>query len=159
VVRYGGEEFLLILPETDLAGGELLAERLRWPECPARSISGSADQRHRQLWRGQRRLWPRSTSAHMNMITVADDMLYAAKNSGRNRAAQPPAQIMRHIKPWSMLCLLCLLAAAVQPAPWWKWRSKIDGQLICSQTPLGPGWVQDAGPFKDSRCEKRPLAK
>ena len=29
VVRYGGEEFLMILPETDLAGGVRLAERLR----------------------------------------------------------------------------------------------------------------------------------
>lgn len=44
------------------------------------------------------------------------------------------------------------LAAA--PAPWWKWRSKIDGALICSQTPLGPGWEKAYGPFKDARCEK-----
>ncbi|MYN44705.1 hypothetical protein GTP23_06395 [Pseudoduganella sp. FT93W] len=69
---------------------------------------------------------------------------------------------MRHIKPLSTLCLLwLLLAASVQagPAPWYLWRSKIDGQLACSQTPLGPGWVQDAGPFKDSRCEKLLLAK
>ena len=29
VIRYGGEEFLLILPETDLVGGVGLAERLR----------------------------------------------------------------------------------------------------------------------------------
>jgi hypothetical protein len=40
------------------------------------------------------------------------------------------------------------------PAPWWKWRSKIDGTLICSQTPLGEGWQKAYGPFRDGRCEK-----
>lgn len=69
---------------------------------------------------------------------------------------------MRHIKPLPALALAILLtAASVQagPAPWYLWRSKIDGQLACSQTPLGPGWVQDSGPFKDSHCEKPLLAK
>jgi len=56
------------------------------------------------------------------------------------------------------LSLSCagLLAA---PAPWWKWRSKIDGALVCSQTQLGPGWEQAYGPYKDSRCEKPVNAK
>jgi hypothetical protein len=27
-------------------------------------------------------------------------------------------------------------------------------QLICSQTPLGPGWEKAYGPFRDARCEK-----
>jgi hypothetical protein len=57
--------------------------------------------------------------------------------------------------------VLFLLATAPQaaPAPWYLWRSKIDGHLACSQTPLGPGWVRDRGPYKDSRCEKLVLAK
>jgi len=60
-----------------------------------------------------------------------------------------------------LLPLLLLLATALQaaPAPWYQWRSKIDGHLACSQTPLGPGWVRDRGPYKDSRCEKLVLAK
>lgn len=69
---------------------------------------------------------------------------------------------MRHIKALPVLLLAAMLGAtSVQagPAPWYLWRSKIDGQLACSQTPLGPGWVQDAGPFKDSRCEKPLLVK
>lgn len=59
------------------------------------------------------------------------------------------------------LTALGLLCGAPQaaPAPWYKWRSKIDGFLTCSQTPLGPGWVRDSGPYKDSRCEKLVLAK
>jgi diguanylate cyclase (GGDEF)-like protein len=86
VVRYGGEEFLLILPETDLAGGELLAERLRqnFAATPVEhdgkkmAVTASfgvasvnfADSTH---------------TAHLNMIAAADDLLYAAKNGGRNR--------------------------------------------------------------------------
>jgi hypothetical protein len=47
------------------------------------------------------------------------------------------------------------LAAAVnaQPAPWYKWRSKVNGQLVCSQTSPGKGWERDSGPYTDSRCD------
>nr|WP_315396165.1 hypothetical protein [uncultured Duganella sp.] len=54
---------------------------------------------------------------------------------------------------------LCCGQLAAGPAPWWQWRSKLDGQLACSQTPLGAGWEKVRGPFKDSRCEKLVLAK
>lgn len=58
-------------------------------------------------------------------------------------------------------CLLAVLcgAAIAAPAPWYQWRSKADGQLACSQTPLGPGWERAAGPYQDARCEKPKLAK
>ena len=57
--------------------------------------------------------------------------------------------------------LLCLCCAGLQarPAPWYKWRSKLDGHLACAQTTLGFGWEQDSGPYKDSRCEKLVLVK
>lgn len=61
-----------------------------------------------------------------------------------------------------ILCLLlasaCSLCAA-GPAPWFQWRSKLDGALVCSQTPLGHGWEQVSGPYQDSRCQKRIIAK
>ena len=62
---------------------------------------------------------------------------------------------MKNLKRWVVLALIlgCGVLAA-EPAPWWKWRSKIDGSLICSQTPLGPGWEKAHGPFRDARCEK-----
>ena len=58
----------------------------------------------------------------------------------------------------------CLLAAScaaamAKPAPWYQWRSKADGALACSQTPLGPGWERAAGPYQDARCAKRIVAK
>ena len=56
-----------------------------------------------------------------------------------------------------LACLCGALAAA--PAPWFKWRSKVDGKQFCAQTSLGPGWEKAAGPYKDSRCEKLIVAK
>ncbi|WP_229217925.1 hypothetical protein [Rugamonas apoptosis] len=62
----------------------------------------------------------------------------------------------------STLATTLLLASAAlwaAPAPWYKWRSKLDGATTCSQTPLGPGWERAGGPYRDSRCEKPSLAK
>jgi len=42
-----------------------------------------------------------------------------------------------------------------EPAPWFQWRSKATGTLVCTQTPLGPGWEKASGPYRDARCEKR----
>ncbi|MYM82016.1 diguanylate cyclase [Duganella sp. FT50W] len=86
VVRYGGEEFLLILPETDLAGGELLAERLRHTmasqpvEHDGQRITVTASFGVASVDFGSA-----PPAARLNMIAAADDLLYAAKNSGRNR--------------------------------------------------------------------------
>lgn len=55
-----------------------------------------------------------------------------------------------------LLGLLSALAATAgaRPAPWFKWRSKADGALVCAQTPLGAGWEKAFGPYQDSHCEK-----
>ncbi len=48
---------------------------------------------------------------------------------------------------------------AAEPAPWYTWRSKVDGKRVCAQTALGAGWEKVAGPYKDSHCEKLIVAK
>lgn len=45
-------------------------------------------------------------------------------------------------------------AALAGPAPWYKWRSKLDGKQFCAQTSLGHGWEKAGGPYKDSHCTK-----
>ena len=50
------------------------------------------------------------------------------------------------------LLLPAMLDAA--PAPWYQWRSKANGGLVCSQTQLGPGWEKADGPYRDAHCEK-----
>jgi hypothetical protein len=72
--------------------------------------------------------------------------------------------MLRSMKRLSLLLAGCALAAAsaqlaAGPAPFYKWTSRLDSQVVCSQTPLGPGWVQGDGPFSDSRCMKRIGAK
>jgi hypothetical protein len=59
-------------------------------------------------------------------------------------------------------CAALLLAATsslAAPAPYFQWRSTVDGALACSQTPLGEGWVKFAGPYRDARCEKPLVVK
>lgn len=51
--------------------------------------------------------------------------------------------------------LACMCVAAVAgPAPWYQWRSKLNGKQFCAQTSLGQGWEKASGPFKDSHCTK-----
>lgn len=62
---------------------------------------------------------------------------------------------MRTLPFLATLLLACTCAAALAgPAPWYQWRSKLDGKQFCAQSSLGPGWEKAAGPFKDSHCTK-----
>jgi len=93
--RIGGEEFLGIMPETDLAGAGIVAERLRatiaakpfkitHPEKDALDITVSI---------GVAIMSPMHMTAE-SMLQVADEALYRSKREGRNRvtlAAGPVA--------------------------------------------------------------------
>lgn len=50
--------------------------------------------------------------------------------------------------------LLLSQAASAAPAPWYLWRSKVDGALYCAQVSPGPGWERVRGPFRDLQCER-----
>ncbi len=56
----------------------------------------------------------------------------------------------------SLVVLLLLISgsASAAPAAWFKWRSKLDSVLVCSQTTPGDGWEKFAGPYRDGRCER-----
>jgi diguanylate cyclase (GGDEF)-like protein len=91
VVRYGGEEFLLVMPQTTLEQALVLCERLRvavaeypWHEVDPRlalTVSiGVADNDHRDL---------RGATAAM------DAALHQAKREGRNRVVAAPQAVER----------------------------------------------------------------
>jgi diguanylate cyclase (GGDEF)-like protein len=89
VVRYGGEEFLAVLPETDLAGGVHLAERLRsaFAATAIPALDGSASIRTTASFGVATVNFSRSKAGYTlpELISSADKMMYDAKRKGRNR--------------------------------------------------------------------------
>ncbi|ADE11593.1 conserved hypothetical protein [Sideroxydans lithotrophicus ES-1] len=52
-----------------------------------------------------------------------------------------------------MLLLLCFGAFAAG-APWYKWKNRTDGTIICAQISPGEAWYRFQGPYMESRCSK-----
>jgi diguanylate cyclase (GGDEF)-like protein len=93
--RIGGEEFVLLLPETDEADAEIAAERLR-----------KAIQIHTRTLPGENlevtiSIGVAGASQAMSGFEVllkrADEALYEAKRTGRNRVVRAPKQVIETI--------------------------------------------------------------
>jgi diguanylate cyclase (GGDEF)-like protein len=83
VARFGGEEFLLLLPETQMSQAQQVAERLRRQvETYDLSIAPHAIKATVSI--GVAQTTP-SMETIFELIKVADQALYTAKNSGRNQ--------------------------------------------------------------------------
>jgi diguanylate cyclase (GGDEF)-like protein len=82
VFRYGGEEFLVLLPETDLEGAISLAEKIR-QASHSRSFGDGEHFFALTLSAGAATLWDNESGN--DMIARADMALYQAKEQGRNR--------------------------------------------------------------------------
>ena len=86
LVRCGGEEFLLLLPETDQHGAAELAQRI----CRALAANpvdlGDGRQIHVTVSIGTATLQPGDTADQL--LARADEALYAAKQRGRNQVVQ-----------------------------------------------------------------------
>lgn len=94
VGRYGGEEFAVVLPETDAVGAIEVAERIRarvagepFPERPMTVSLGVA-------------VYPGDGDSPEAVVAVADSGLYAAKHAGRNRVVKvgAPVEVKRRTK-------------------------------------------------------------
>jgi len=86
VVRYGGEEFLIILPETPLDGALELAERVRVAFAAQRIRIGDVELSTTASF-GVASVDFGSTQAvtPQALIAAADELMYDAKRAGRNR--------------------------------------------------------------------------
>jgi diguanylate cyclase (GGDEF)-like protein len=81
--RYGGEEFVVILPQTPLSEAQVIGERIR-SQVEAAVID--------TVTRGTVRItvsigvssYPENGRSEEELITVADQALYRAKDSGKN---------------------------------------------------------------------------
>ncbi|KAA3655605.1 MAG: sensor domain-containing diguanylate cyclase [Proteobacteria bacterium] len=95
LARFGGEEFVLILPGTDAAAAAKVAERCRsliLKEQIPHACSPAGQQLTISLGVGT--LVPTHTDAALDFVARVDQCLYQAKQGGRNR-------IVRADSPWA----------------------------------------------------------
>ena len=81
--RWGGEEFVLLLPETDLDGGAKLAERIR-QSLADQELAGPDGTTFRVTASFGVAAFPDAPSGDQ-LVAAADAALYEAKRSGKNR--------------------------------------------------------------------------
>jgi diguanylate cyclase (GGDEF)-like protein len=84
VAKYGGDEFMVVLPHSTREGATLVAERLRqavadsvFPHVAAGEITCSIGIA----------VFPEDASQPMALVGAADQALFAAKGAGKNRIA------------------------------------------------------------------------
>lgn len=89
--RYGGEEFAIILPETDLSGAIELAERI----CSAvakKSLEYNGEEINVTISLGVAQLGNKEAS-YEGLISQADSALYQAKAEGRNKVCSSSTSV------------------------------------------------------------------
>jgi diguanylate cyclase (GGDEF)-like protein len=90
--RWGGEEFLLILPGTDLAGGAQVAERIRVALAGRIVLSVDGTPIPVTASFGVAATPPATTASEL--FAAADAAMYAAKKGGRNQVQTAPASVV-----------------------------------------------------------------
>jgi diguanylate cyclase (GGDEF)-like protein len=94
--RYGGEEFVVVLPETGVEQGHICAERLR-AAVAAHPFEYEGTAFRATMSVGVAGLRPGECLTPSLLLRQADERLYEAKTRGRNRVcsgppAEPPAE-------------------------------------------------------------------
>jgi diguanylate cyclase (GGDEF)-like protein len=89
--RYGGEEFLIVLPQTDGEQGQMLAESLRGA-IESRPFPHQEKQPSGRLTiSGGVAVFPQEGETYETLIESADQALYESKRAGRNRVTRARA--------------------------------------------------------------------
>jgi diguanylate cyclase (GGDEF)-like protein len=87
LVRYGGEEFIIVLPETNVQGAKVLAERLRTKISHQKTQIDNIEIKVTASFgvAGFTHPIQKEKISDIKLITKADQLLYQAKEEGRNR--------------------------------------------------------------------------
>ncbi|MFN2400495.1 MAG: diguanylate cyclase [Gemmatimonadaceae bacterium] len=98
VGRYGGEEFMILLPGTVMDAGVTFAERMR-QEVESHTFTFEGGTLRRTISCGVSG-WPHPRIRHREaLVKAADDALYVAKERGRNRVVRfDGAEFNSHIR-------------------------------------------------------------
>ncbi|MBF0573934.1 MAG: GGDEF domain-containing protein, partial [Desulfamplus sp.] len=90
--RFGGEEFIALLPNTDIEGALYIAERMRKTiqelKIPHNASSRLGLSDFVSISLGVGSCVPNHTRKHEELIEMADNALYKSKENGRNRATK-----------------------------------------------------------------------
>ncbi|MFW9081263.1 sensor domain-containing diguanylate cyclase [Pseudomonas sp. P2757] len=86
-VRYGGEEFAVLLPDTDINGALAIAGQIRRSVMDKHITHSGSPTGYLTVSLGCYSFIPRGNDSIEAFIQRADAALYQAKNAGRNRAA------------------------------------------------------------------------
>jgi diguanylate cyclase (GGDEF)-like protein len=83
VIRYGGDEYTVILVETDATGAAVVAERIRRSIAEHRFLGGEGFDIHVTASIGCA-CYPEDTSTKSGLLELADQAMYRGKASGKN---------------------------------------------------------------------------
>jgi len=89
VARWGGEEFVVLLPNTDIKGALIVAERIRINISEIVVPCADGTKTKISVSVGVNRHEPNIGSFLENFISEADKALYRAKKTGKNRVCAP----------------------------------------------------------------------
>jgi diguanylate cyclase (GGDEF)-like protein len=84
--RYGGEEFIILLPETDMDGAEIVAEKIR-RRCMDTLFEDGCHAVRMTVSCGVASCGKHQVEGGNDLICWADQALYRAKEGGRNRVS------------------------------------------------------------------------
>lgn len=87
LARYGGEEFVILARNTDAQSVYVLAERIR-TAVEKQVVPVSSGVIRQTISLGTSTLENRNVGTHAELVAAADEALYHAKKTGRNRTVQ-----------------------------------------------------------------------
>ncbi len=87
VFRFGGEEFVVLLPHTDIAAATMVCERIRTSVADA-VFQHDSSELHITISIGVVGLFELETPTINALVECADKLLYRAKSEGRNRVCK-----------------------------------------------------------------------